>query len=55
MISSHLRILIYDLRCMWSDNYDQDNDNMEHIRTIIDNEAAISIENVTKIQQETDM
>ena len=45
---SHLRMIIYDLRCMGSDNYDQDNVNMEHARIIIDNEAAISMEKCNK-------
>ena len=43
MRASHLRMLIYDLRCMGSDNYDQDNVNMEPARIIIDNKAAISM------------
>ena len=38
----HLRMLMYDLRCMWSDEYSQDNVNMESTRSIIDNEAAIN-------------
>ena len=48
MRSSHLRVLIYNLRCMGSDNYDQDNVNMEPARIIIDNEAAISMAKYNK-------
>ena len=46
--ASHLRMLIYDLRCMESDNYDQGNVNMEPARIIMDNEAAITMEKYNK-------
>ena len=48
MRASHLRMLIYDLRDMGSDKYDQDNVNMEPARIIIDNEAAISMAKCNK-------
>ena len=48
MKANHLRIIIYDLRCMGSDNYDQDNISMEPARIIIENEAAISIATCNK-------
>ena len=43
MRASHLRMLIYDLICMGSDNYDQDNINMEPAGIIVDNEAVKSM------------
>ena len=48
MIASHLRMLIYDLRYMGSDNYDQDNISMEPARIIIDNEVAILMAKCSK-------
>ena len=45
MRTSHLRMLIYDLRSMGSNEYDQDNINMEPVRIIIDNEEAIAMAN----------
>ena len=48
MRASHLRILIYGLRHMGSNEYDQDNVNMEPAIMIIDNEAAIAMAKCNK-------
>ena len=48
MKASHLRMLVYDIRSMGSKLYNGDNLKCEPSRTIVDNEAAISMARYNK-------
>ena len=48
MRTSHLRMLIYDLKYLATPKYDGDNRNYEPAKIIIDNEAAICMANCNK-------
>ena len=43
MMASHLRMFIYDLKYLCSEDYDGDNMEYDPAKIIIDNEAAISM------------
>ena len=46
--AGHLRMLIYDLKYLYSEDYDGDNMEYDPAKIIIDNEAAISMAKYNK-------